>query len=72
MKIIVCIKVKLQRKKNWRPPSSPAEQPELNGRDAKATDGAMVCLEKTPDEMLDGAMVSVCEMSEGDVMVAIG
>lgn len=57
VKIIVCIKVKLQRKKNWRAPSAPSEQPELNGKDNRVTDGAMICMEKTPDDMPDGAMV---------------
>ncbi|CAG5116724.1 unnamed protein product, partial [Candidula unifasciata] len=58
VKIIVCIKVKLQRKKNWKPSLPPTEQPEANGKNGKVTDGTTVSLEKTPDDLHDGAVIS--------------
>ncbi|BFZ11652.1 hypothetical protein BsWGS_14691 [Bradybaena similaris] len=57
VKIIVCIKVKLQRKKNWRPPSSPHEQQEINGKDTRVTDGTVISIDKTPEDVPVGATV---------------
>lgn len=59
VKMIVCVKVKLQRKKNWRPPPPRAEQPEANGKEAALSDKTLVSLEKTPDDIPDGAMVQI-------------
>ncbi|BFZ07043.1 hypothetical protein BsWGS_10081 [Bradybaena similaris] len=58
VKIIVCIKVKLQRKKNWKPPVAPTEQPEVNGKNGKVTDGTTVSLEKSHDDVHDGGLRS--------------
>nr|AKH03687.1 voltage-gated sodium channel alpha subunit LNav14a21+ [Lymnaea stagnalis] len=58
VKIIVCIKVKLQRQKNWRPSVPPSELPELNGKENAFGDGTVIAMEKTPDDFPDGAMVS--------------
>ncbi|XP_059156306.1 sodium channel protein type 4 subunit alpha B-like [Physella acuta] len=58
VKVIVCIKVKLQRQKNWRPAVTHSEQPELNGKELMGADGTVISLEKTPEDIPDGAMIS--------------
>ncbi|KAH9495026.1 Sodium channel protein type 2 subunit alpha [Bulinus truncatus] len=58
VKIIVCIKVKLQRKKNCRPPALPLEQPEVNGKENIIGDGTTIAMEKTPEDLPDGAKIS--------------
>ncbi|NP_001191637.1 sodium channel alpha-subunit SCAP1 [Aplysia californica] len=63
VKIIVCIKVKLQRQKNWRPPPTTG-QSEVNGKDPAVVDGTVVSMEKTPDDFPDGpccpAQAAIC------------
>ncbi|XP_055878721.1 sodium channel protein type 4 subunit alpha B-like isoform X2 [Biomphalaria glabrata] len=58
VKIIVCIKVKLQRKQNWRPPPPALEQQEMNGKENFLGDGTLIALEKTPEDVPDGAKIS--------------
>ncbi|GFO41332.1 sodium channel protein [Plakobranchus ocellatus] len=60
VKTIVCIKVKLQRQKNWRPPTAPVEpaNAEVNGKENNLGDGTVIHMEKTPDDHPDGAMLS--------------
>ncbi|GFS10974.1 sodium channel protein, partial [Elysia marginata] len=60
VKTIVCIKVKLQRQKNWRPPTAPAEPPNagVNGKENNLLDGTVIHMDKTPDDQPDGAMLS--------------
>ena len=55
VKAIVCIKTKLQRKKNWRPPTTTG----VNGKEMTVIDGTVINMEKTPDDHPDGAMVII-------------
>ncbi|RUS74825.1 hypothetical protein EGW08_017415 [Elysia chlorotica] len=60
VKTIVCIKVKLQRQKNWRPPTAPAEPPNtgVNGKENSLVDGTVIHMDKIPDDHPDGSMLS--------------
>ena len=55
----MCIKVKLQRQKNWRPPTAPAEPPNtgVNGKENSLVEGTVIHMDKIPDDHPDGSMV---------------
>ncbi|XP_076442684.1 sodium channel protein para-like [Babylonia areolata] len=63
VKVIVCLKMRLKSGKGKQPPGSMQVSPELNGKEA-LTDGVTANgLEKTPDEVPDGAKLSLSRAS---------
>ncbi|KAL8566099.1 hypothetical protein ACOMHN_051825 [Nucella lapillus] len=63
VKVIVCLKMRLKSGKGKQPPGSMQVSPELNGKEA-LTDGVTANgLEKTPEDVPDGAKLSLSRAS---------